>query len=333
MVAVSKAKWLIGTIAFVFMLTFPLWANPYYLSIVIRMGFYALPTMGLCYFMGYGGQISLGQGAFFGIGAYATAILSLRGIPSWASLILATILTGVIAYIIGKPILRLRGFALALVTAAFALIVYLLVARLKLTGSYDGLCNIPSLSFAGLTLTKDWHYFYLVIVLTFIGVILLRNLIQSKIGRGMRAMNLELGGSEAAAMSSGVDIAKLKTQAFTLAAVYTAITGGIYAQYMGHVSPVAADVWASVLIMMMAVIGGVGRLWGGVIGAVTIIGLREGISAIVSQVAPMSVSTAGYEVVSFGIMFTVVLILLPGGLAELPSKVRQLRGKLPTPES
>jgi branched-chain amino acid transport system permease protein len=333
MVAVSKAKWLIGAIALVFMFTFPLWATPYVLSVIIMMGFYALPTMGLCYLMGYGGQISLGQGAFFGIGAYATAILSLRGIPPWASLILATILTGVIAYIIGKPILRLRGFTLAVVTAAFAWIVYYLVARLKLTGGYDGLCNVPDLSFAGLTLTKDWHYFYLLIVLTLIGGILLRNLIQSKIGRGMRAMNLEVGGNEAATMSSGVDIAKLKTQAFTLAAIYTAITGGVYVQYMSHVSPPVAAMWPSILIMIMAVIGGIGSLWGGVIGAVTIIGLKEGISAIMSQVAPTAVVTGGYEVVIFGIVFTVVLIFLPSGLVELPSKLRQLRGKRAPPES
>jgi len=307
-----------GVAVGLFLLLLPLWVSSYIQSILIFIGLYSMVTLGLCLLMGYAGQISLGQSAFFGIGGYTTVILSLKcGVWPWGSLAAGAFLTGVVAYVLGKPFLRLTGFPLAVVTVAFAMLIAILAGRLDfLTGGHDGLTNFPRLSIGTWELTKDFHYYYLVLAALSLLFLFSKNLVRSKIGRAMRAVDLFAGGSETAAQSVGVNTSEIKLKIFVIAAVYAAVAGGIYANYIGNIHPGSFSAWWSILFVAMIVIGGSGNLWGAIIGPALYISIRESISQFTRGGIP-----AGWESVIFGMILVTILILLPGGIAELPRKL------------
>ena len=307
----------------------PLWVGPYILSIFIFIGIYSLVAMGLCLLLGYAGQISLGQNAFCGIGAYTSAILCVRyNLSPWLAIVCGATLSGVIAYILGKRILSLHGIVLALVTAAISLIFLDIFIKWKsMTGGFDGLGGIPRLSIGGFILDQDVHYYYLILIVVLLLFMIGQNVVKSRMGREMRAMNIGSGGSEVAAQSLGIDIAELKTFAFVLAAVYASIAGSIYAHYVTYINPEPFSIWMAILVLMMVVIGGESSLWGGIIGATVIISLRELVSHVIHIIAPNA--PAGYETVIFGVTFLLVLVFLPGGLVSIPIKIRQLFLKKP----
>lgn len=301
----------------------PLLFSPYFISILIFIMLYSIVSLGLGLLMGYAGQISLGHNAFYGIGAYTSAILSFRyGISPWIALVCGMVLTGSIAYLIGKPVLRFRGHMLVIVTTAIGLMVWGLFGQMDfITGGHDGFSRVPRFSIGEFTLIQDIHYYYLVLVALAILFVAASNIAESKIGSELRTIDLASGGSEVAAESLGINIGKIKTQVFVISAVYASIGGSLYAHYITHIDPSSYSLWISFMLVVIVVVGGTGSLWGPIIGSVFYIGLKE----LISYVMPMKQATvlAGFETVIFSLVFVIILVLFPEGLVRLPTIVYQ----------
>jgi branched-chain amino acid transport system permease protein len=285
-------------------------SSPYHLSIGVFIGIHAIVTIGLCLLMGYAGQISLGQAAFYGLGAYVSGVLTLRlGLNPWLAMIAAVALTGAIADAFGRPILRLRGHYLAMVTLAFGIIVYLaFVEFTPLTGGPSGMPGVPRLVIAGFAFDSDRKFFYLTwtVVLAVIAVSL--NVVNSRAGRALRAIH----ASEVAAETLGVDTARSKIRVFTLSAVYAALAGSLYAHYLGFVSPSTFGFIASVEFVVMAAVGGLASVWGAPFGAAVVTLLVEAIRALMPRL--LAHASGEHEVIAYGLLLIVIMVLMPDGL-------------------
>jgi len=296
----------------------PLFPNvDYLLSLMIFIGLYGIAALGLSLLMGYAGQISLGQGVFYGIGAYSVGVLWTHfGISPWFGIICGVILNSSIAYGLGKPILRLQGHSLAVATFALNIIfVVLLRETPKLTGGPSGLGPIPHLSVGSFVLTSDVHYYYLVWITVAIFFIFYRNLVSSKFGRALRSFHSFSGGNEIASATLAIDVAKYKSYVFILSAISAGVAGSLCATYVAYISPSLFDFWFSLLLLIMVMTGGIGSLWGALLGAGIILALRE----VLTELLPIVISgpAAPYEVVAFGVIFLAILMLMPGGVVKM----------------
>jgi len=277
--------------------------NPYYISILVFIGIYSIAATGLNLLMGYAGQISLGHGAFYALGAYTSGILTLRyQVPFFVAFPLAIATAAVLAYLIGVPCLRLKGHYLAMATLAAGEIVYIILnAAVAVTGGPSGIAGIPSLRIGSWELESDVHHYSLVWVVFFVLLILSRNIIASRIGRALRSLH----DGEIAAASFGVPVANVKIKVFVLSAVYAAIAGVLYAHTVTFISPQTAELMFSIQLITMVVIGGMGHLWGGVVGA-----------AIMTLVPELLSAFHDYEMVIYGGILLLMVMFLPGGLVR-----------------
>jgi len=282
----------------------------YLLSIFIVIGIYALVVEGLGVLMGYAGQVSFGQAAFFGIGAYTVAILTTR--CHWGTipaLLAAIVLPALVAAVIGRPTLQLKEHYLALATLAFGLLVHIIFNEGgEITGGPSGLTGIPYLHIGGLVFNRDYKFYYLVcvvVVLVFLGV---RNLDRSRIGRSLRAIR----DSEVAAEANGINAAALKLQAFVFSAFLAGLGGGIYAYYVTFISPAPFGFNMSIQFVLMAVIGGLGTIWGPVLGVGLVVALGE----VLRWLVPLVIPHAGgeYQIIFFGLILVLTMIFKPEGL-------------------
>ncbi|MCX7913600.1 MAG: branched-chain amino acid ABC transporter permease, partial [Thermodesulfovibrionales bacterium] len=243
-------------------LLFPLLtSSPYNLTIAIFSGINALLAIGLSILMGYAGQISLGQAGFYGIGAYISAILCIKfNIPVIFSLIFAALVATIAAVILAVPALRLKGHYLAVATLGFGEIIHIILNEFG-PGGPSGFGDIPRFSVLGYTFESPLSFFYLTWGIVAIVLLFSLNLINSRIGRALRAMH----DSEIASKAMGLDLTSLKIKVFVLSAIYASIAGSLYAHYVTFLSPSTFTLFHSVLIVMMAVIGGINNLWGSII--------------------------------------------------------------------
>ncbi|RQD64630.1 MAG: branched-chain amino acid ABC transporter permease [Desulfonatronovibrio sp. MSAO_Bac4] len=256
------------TFGFPWMLT-----NDYYLSILILSGITAIGVVGLNLLLGYAGQISIGHAAFFGISAYTSAILTTNyGLSVGTGIFSGIALSSVVAVIIGIPALKLKALSLAMATLGFGLIVYIFLNEtITLTGGPSGFVGIPRFNILGYDFYSDLAYYYLVaIILTFVIIISL-NIINSRAGRALKAIH----SSENAAMVMGINVARFKLFVFVLSAVFAATAGGLYAHYLSFVAPSSFDFHFSIKLIVMAVLGGMSSVWGGVIGALFLTSMPE----------------------------------------------------------
>ncbi len=298
--------------AIIFILPF-LITNNYYLSVLVIIGIYTTIVVGLCLLMGYAGQISLGHAAFYGMGAYASGILTATcHISPWLAILAGAAGTGVVAYVIGIPIFRLKEHYLALATLGLGLIVHVvLMEEVGLTGGPSGLTEeIPYLSIGSLVLNTDFKYYFLVWVVALLAIILANNVVHSRIGRALRSIH----GSEFAAQSLGVDTGRYKLQVFALSAVYASIAGSLYAHYITFISPSPFGLMTSIQFMVMAVVGGLSSIWGPILGVTAITVLAEGLKYIVPRLIPQA--GGEYEIVVYGLILVIIMIFLPEGLTS-----------------
>ncbi|MDH2425368.1 branched-chain amino acid ABC transporter permease [Sphaerisporangium sp. TRM90804] len=289
------------------------------LTVYIFLGLAAMVTVGVSLLMGYAGQVSLGQGAFYAVGGYTAGILAVRGGPPIAGLLAAPVVAAAFAVVVGVPLLRLRGHHLAFATLAMQLIVLSLAGRLAITGGDIGLQAIPPFGWGSFELTGAVGYAYLTWGGVALVMLVTRNVIVSRPGRALRA----LATSETAAASSGVPVGRYKLVVFALSAAFAGLAGGIYAYYTGYVAPSSFPVLLSIEYIVMAVVGGLGTVWGAVVGAAAITLLVQALNLIgtapgMPSYAPSVLSYAVYAVV----LITVVLFL-PRGL--FPAAVARLR--------
>lgn len=272
-------------------------------------GIYVIVSIGLGLLMGYAGQISLGQAAFYGVGAYATAVLTTTyGMSPWLGLIFSILLPAVIAYIVGYTMVRLSGYYLAMATLAFGIIVSVLLIELRsITNGASGFFGIPSIELLGLTLKQGKSYFYFVWFFAIITILVSLNIVHSRIGRALRSIH----DSEIASGSMGVNTRKYKMQIFVFSAMLAGLAGWLFAHMNYSISPNSFDLDASILFLTMVVLGGSTSVWGALIGTVLIIGINVFVHFLGNNV---SFITSDFEHVMNGLILILVVMFMPRGL-------------------
>ncbi len=275
--------------------------NRYYLIVMNIIGLNTMVVVGLNLLIGFAGQISLGHAAFYGMGAYLSAVLTTTyHFPPWPALIIAMVATGAVAYFVGYPSLRLKGHYLVMATLAFSMIVYICMVELdKITGGPSGLPGIPPLSIGKLTFDNDFKNFYLIWAFTFLSILVSLNLVNSRVGRALKAIH----GSEIAANTLGVDTDTYKAKVFVLSAIFASLSGSLYAHYLTFISPRSFDFYYSIQVVTMVIVGGMGSIWGAFFGA--------GLLTVLSEVLHVAEK---YNIIAYGVILTLVLIFLPEGI-------------------
>lgn len=303
------------TLALVFglMLFIPLVApNNYILGLGVLFLIYMILVASLNLLVGYAGQISLAHGAFFGLGAYASGILSAKfGWSPWAGLVAAIVVSSAGALLVGLPSLRLRGHYLAMATLGFNAIVSVFFVELYgLTGGPEGLSNVPGLSIAGWKLRDPRLFFVVAWLVTLAVMLIVLNTLESRAGRAVRA----LAGSELAAASLGVDIYKYKLFVFVLASALASVAGWLYVHFNNFCSPETFNFFASVMLLVMVALGGWGRYWGPFWGALILTAVPEALRVFESL-----------EILVFGVAMVLVMLFFPQGIDGAIAAVRARR--------
>ncbi len=295
---------------------------PFYtMSIAVQMVILAIATLGLTLLSGFAGQISIGQAAFYGVGAYGSAILTTRsGLSPFVALVVGMVVAGVAAYVIGLFIFRVKGHYLALATLALGLVLGYVAKQLPVTGGAEGITDIPKLAVGSLILDSDLRYYYLSAVVLLVALVVAGAVVSSPFGRSLRAVR----DSDVAAASSGLDIAAHKRSVFVLAAVFAALAGSLYAHWVTFVDYHTLDLLLSIQLLIMATIGGLRTVWGAPIGAFVVITLTQAAKDLLPRIAP---NVGGqFEITVYGLALIVVLLFLPqgvaGGLAALARRRR-----------
>jgi branched-chain amino acid transport system permease protein len=278
--------------------------NQYLVHVVVLVGLYVILAVGLNLVMGYAGQVSLGHAGFYGLGAYVSAVLSVRyGLSPWLGTPLAAVATGALAYVVGIPTLRLKSYYLGMATLGIGLVLQLAFVQLHgVTGGSSGLAGILPWDLGPLRFTTATRHYWLVWAVAALALWIARNLVNSRVGRVLRA----LGESEAAAEAMGVDTAAEKRRVFVLSAVYASVAGSLYAHYITVISPEIYSFLFSVVLVLMVAIGGIGLYWGPVVGAVLLTILPEALRQF-----------GDWEVPLYGLVLIVVILFLPRGIAGL----------------
>jgi branched-chain amino acid transport system permease protein len=277
--------------------------NAYYLQVLTFIGINTLLALGLNMLMGYAGQISLGHAAFYGIGAYATAILTVHySWTPWLALPAAIAAAVVVAYIVGIPTLKLSGYYLGMGTLGFGMIVNIIFREWSsVTGGASGFVGIPGLSLGPVSFASRQNYLYLVWGCVLLSIMICRRIIDSRIGRALRAIH----DGEKAAAAVGIDTRKLKLQVFVFSAGMSALAGFLYAHLVYFISPETFGFIMSIRMVTMVVIGGMASIWGSLLGASLLTLLPEWLHAF-----------SEFEMVVYGLILMGVMIFLPKGLTR-----------------
>jgi branched-chain amino acid transport system permease protein len=284
----------------------PLGLSQANLTVYILAGLYAVTAVGLSLLMGHAGQVSLGQGGFLAIGAYTAAVLSLHGVPTVLALLAAPVLSAGVAALVGVPILRLRGHYLALATLAFQLIIVSLISNIDSLGGGLGLTAIPLLSAGGAVLSSPLGYAWLAWAVTAVTLVVTLNITRSRPGRALRAM----AASESAASSAGVPVVRYRLAVFALSAAYAGLAGGIYAFFIGFVSPGSFPTQLSVELLVMVVVFGARSLWGAVLGAAAITALVQVLNQVGTQPGMPDYLPVLLSYAAYGVILVLVMLFL-----------------------
>ena len=299
----SKTKRLLSLIipALVIVIIPFLIPNPYYLNVINIIGLNTIVVVGLSLLIGYAGQISLGHAAFYGLGAYLSGILTVTySVSPWFAMIVALLATGLLALAIGIPTLKLHGHYLVMATLGFNLIINIILIQWdKMTGGPSGFPGIPSLTIGSWAFDSDKRMYYLIWFFAFASIVLALNLVRSRVGRGLRALH----GSEAAAASVGVRTESYKVKVFVLSAIFASVAGSLYAHYLTFISPKTFDIFFSVELVTMVIVGGMGSIWGALSGTVFLTPL------------PLVLHFFDeYKDIFYGLILVLILIFIPEGL-------------------
>lgn len=287
--------------------------SSFYYRVGTLMFINGLAVTGLVILIGYAGQISLGHAGFCGIGAYACALAPVHlGLPPVVAMLLGGLISGALAYLVGRPILRLKGHYLAVATLGFGILIFMVLSNESwLTGGPDGM-QVEDLGLRDLLKSlglsvpaaQVWYWFSGLVLL--LGALLALNLHTSSTGRALRALH----DSEIAARTVGVDVAHFKLMAFVISAVYASISGSLLAMMNKFVSPDIAGFLHSVQMVTMTVLGGAGSVFGAITGASILTALPQGLTVF-----------HDYEHIVLGLIMMLVMIFLREGL--VPSLIKR----------
>jgi branched-chain amino acid transport system permease protein len=309
------SRWWIVLGLAIFVAVVPLFfPSNFYFRVAALVNIFALAAVGLNLLMGYAGQVSLGHAGFMGIGAYSVGIGSTHfGLNGIVAALIGAMIAGVIAFLVGRPILRLKGHYLAVATLGFGLLVSMVLTNeAGWTGGPDGM-GIPRLELFGVRLRGADLWYWITAGALIIGVILALNLIESPTGRAMRAIH----DSETAARVAGIDIARTKLIIFVISAVYATVAGSLMAFLNGHITPDStAGFIKSIELVTMVVLGGMGSVIGSIFGAAFLVILPQALTFF-----------HDYEHLVLGLIIVVTMIFLPNGM--VPSALTWLTGRKP----
>lgn len=246
--------------------------SAYYYRVGALVFIYALAVVGLNLLMGFAGQVSLGHAGFLGIGAYSVGVGPVYfGLPSWLCLFIGAILSGAVAFLVGRPILRLKGHYLAVATLGFGLLVAIVLTNeAGWTGGPDGM-SVPKLALFGWSVRGSDAWYWIAGVTFVGGFVLALNLMQSPTGRALQAIH----DSEIAALVLGIDVARKKLAIFVISAIYASVAGSYLALFNGHITPDVAGFMRSIELVAMVVLGGMGSIVGSLVGAVVLVVLPQ----------------------------------------------------------
>jgi len=290
----------------------PLLKGSAYLSTLgSQIGIHAIIAVGLGLLLGYAGQVSLGHAAFYGLGAYSSAILTTKlGWPPLPAMLAGVAMTGLIAVIVGAPALRLHGHYLAMFTLGLGIIVQIVLEQAEgLTNGFDGITGVPPFHLWVVHFDTDAKSYVLIVAVLAIAVIMAYNLVHSRSGRALRALH----ESEEAARASGVDVSRAKLEVFVISAMLASVAGSLYAHSLGFVSPDPFGFRFSVQLVVMVIVGGATSVWGPVTGAA--------LFTVLSQVLQKAGERIPYvddlDTVLFGTILVIVVIFWQKGLVSL----------------
>ena len=292
-----------------------IWAAPagmknYGIYISTLWAVYAIAGMGLNLTVGYAGQISLGQAAFLGIGAYVTALLAKAGVPWLAIVPAAAAACFVVGLLVGFPALRVQHHYLAFATLGFNMLVYLVLRNEEwLTGGTFGINNVPRPDLFGWRFNRNPDFYHLTIVVLLVMAGLMAWLLRSPWGRAFAALR----DNPIRAESVGIDTTFYTLMAFAIGAAYAGVAGALFAPLVQFVEPAPFGLSTSLSMLLMVIAGGSGRFFGPALGAVIIVLLPEWLRV-----------AADWYLAIFGLLIVLMMVWLPGGLLSLPDRVATL---------
>jgi len=274
--------------------------NNFFYEVAILVALNAIVCVGLNLLIGYAGQISLGHAAFYALGGYGSAIAAVHGgWPVWLAMPAAVAAVGLLAWVVGRPTLRLKGHTLAMATLGLGVIVSIVLGNEdRITGGPDGM-NVPPLVLFGHALQGERLWYVIVGAALWLTVWFALNLIDSPWGRALRALH----GSEVAAETLGVDSARWKLRVFVQSALIAASAGALAAHYSGFITPAKASFLHSVELVTMVVFGGMASVWGAVIGAALLTLLPQFLTVL-----------KDYEMMVFGAVLIATMVFMPRGI-------------------
>lgn len=292
----------------------PILATPYQVTLLSFVCLYALVALGLVLLTGVAGLISFGQAAFVGIGAYATAYLSVThqwgGMATLAAVLVASL---VCAVCIGRLTLSMGGHYLSLATLAWGISVYYALGQIPALGGFNGLGGIPPLAIAGVSFASEVPMYYLILGSLALGLLAVRNLLDSRPGRAIRALRSGAALPEA----FGANTLHLKIAAFAVAAALAGVSGWLHAYMQRFVNPTPFSLHMGIEYLFMAVIGGAGHIFGAVAGAAVVTVLKQQLQSVLPQLLGQ---TGNFEIVVFGALMLFVLARATGGIWPFVSR-------------
>src|SRR6266511_4452612 len=287
--------------------------SAYYYRVAALVFLFALAAVGLNLLMGFAGQVSLGHAGFMGIGAYAVAIGPTHlGVPSWLSFMIGAALSALVAFAVGRPILRLKGHYLAVATLGFGLLLAIVFTNeARFTGGPDGI-SVPRLVLFDWPVRGAATWYWVSAASFLIGAALALNLIDSPTGRALRAIH----DSAVAARVLGVDVANRKLMIFVVSAVYASVAGSYFALLNGHITPDVSGFLRSIELVAMVVLGGMGSVLGSLVGAALLVVLPQTLTFL-----------HDYEHMVLGLIIMGVMIFLRAGI--VPALASALAARRP----
>ncbi len=313
-------KWITLAIVVIAIIIPQVVTNKYYMNILIMSGIWSIVALSLNLILGYTGQVNLAHGAFFGIGAYASALMMLKlKMGFWLSLPLASAVAGLLGFLIGLPALRARGSYFAIGTLCFNIIVTLIVDRWEgLTEGARGLMGIPEAASIPLPWGGEIAFntmaskYYLILFFLVLTIFVLRRIMQSLVGRTFRAIR----GNEELAEAVGIHAMRTKLLSFTVSCFFAGVGGVLYASYIGFLSPEITDYHVSFDALIYVMIGGIGTIVGPIIGTLLFVTIPETL-----QVA------AEFRLLLYGLILIVMIIYLPRGIVGWVKEWKERKGK------
>jgi len=302
----TKLMMLLGISAFIFLWPILMSGQPYILRTSIIVLLYVVLALSLNFVLGFAGLLSMGHAAFYAVGAYTTALLTVNlGMSFWLALVISAIVAGLFGLLLGIPTLRLKGDYLAITTVGFGEILRLvLINWTSFTRGPAGIPGIPSPKIFGYVINNNIGYFYLILAIGIFTIFVSYRLLNSRLGRGLIAIK----DDEIAAESMGINPTYLKILAFVLGAAIAGMAGSFFSSFIHYVNPDNFNYMESVVILTMVVLGGVGSIPGVIVGAIVLSILPEALRDI-----------ATYRYAIYGILLVLMMIIRPQGMISLDS--------------